>query len=143
MLDRFYSPSLKGIVIAKVIWTHFRSKKLFHNLWCNVIFNFEVTRACILLWCIETKLSLFSRSWNDSMIQWLSRHVILNALSCKEAILSLRHLLAKTQDTCMEQLLLMRWIFDLHLYRGCLCDLQKRVLNSKLYLVVHSFFQIW
>ena len=41
MSNRIYSPSLKRIVITKVIRTHFWSKNFFHNFRCNIIFNFE------------------------------------------------------------------------------------------------------
>ena len=44
------------------------------------------------------------------------------------------------QDTSMEQLLLMRWVFDLLFYSGCLCDLQKKVLNPKSEIIPSSSF---
>ena len=110
---------------------------------------------------IDRHWVFFNRSWNEDE---LSPYVILNALSCKKFVLSLRPLLwniqAKGQypnwdntytfitvffffqGTWMEQLLLMRLVCDLVFYRGCLCDLQKRASNPKLYLVAHSF-QIW
>ena len=95
MPDRVYSPSLKWIGITKVIWTHFRSKKLFH-IRCNIIFNFEHlrARACIFLWWIETELSFLNSSWNEDD---LSPYVILNTLSCKEFILLLKPLLRNIQ----------------------------------------------
>ena len=142
MPDRIYSPSLKSIGITKVIWTHFKSKKLFH-IRCNIIFNFEHlrVRACIFLWWIETELSFLNRSWNEDD---LPPYVILNTLPCKEFILLLKPLLRTFrlrdntqiemltnvfttvylfQDICMKQLLLKRWVFDLLFYRVYLCDL--------------------
>ena len=41
-------------------------------------------------------------------------------------------------DTCIEQILLIRWAMTCFFYGGCFCDLQKRVLNPKLYKVVDS-----
>ena len=96
MPNKIYSPSLKWIVIMKVIMAHFWSKKFFHNFRCNIIFNFKhfSTRACIFLWWIETELSFFSRSSNEDD---LSLYVIFDALSCKECILLLRPLLWNIQ----------------------------------------------
>ena len=45
------------------------------------ILNISVAKTCKFPWCIETKLSLLSSSWNVDVSSW---YVILRALPCIE-----------------------------------------------------------
>ena len=43
----------------------------------------------------------------------------------------------------MDQFNLMRWDFALYLYKGCVWDLQMKVLSAKPWLEIHSPFHMW
>ena len=125
--------------------------------------NISVAIACIFLWWIETEFYFFNRSWNEDD---LSPYVILNALSCKEFVLLLRPLLWNIQTKgqypnwdATNPFITVSLFFKTHLWsNSCWCDefltcfftavvyvifkTKFWIQNPKLYLAVHSYFQI-
>ena len=110
-----------------------------------------VGRSCMLLWWIETEsfvdyhrmfFSTLFHANNIFTVKTSSKSRLRENVEI-EMLQMLFITFSSFQNTCMGQLLLMPWVFDLLFYRGCLCDLQKRVLNPKLCLDAHSDFQIW